>query len=973
MLITLIVVIGNLTNFFKNLTKNKELLKMSDKITCKEQSPKPEQTNEESTSDNIQIEHPTQQESLITLDPTEEICSISELPLDEQSEYDEDVELLKQLVKRVSQKPNQRNNVLLRAVALSLENEIESPVVENQEISNIEKVLRQFHLQTPSQHIEPTIRIFPQEPQVEQSEESKCKTEDSNVEKCKSRKDKPKRSQLPETSTPNSTAKSNSRKSKTSKKKRRDPRASLCKNHTRLKNEIQKAKKYNKMLFHAPVSVLQYRRVGEILENLSEKYQLAHLCDLGCGPLLFLKRLFKQRLFWSSITCIDKHDRRFYSYSLRAVPDKKWAVIDHDALEKSSIDIILARGNIGELNEYSVQADTVVCMDVLQELEPGDLEALPFNIFGMIQPKVAIITTFNADFNEYLKKPFKIGPYDFPTVTLMWSRQVFQDWCQNIIKRFPLYKVSFDEVGVLDNEELYAKYGAYQQIAVFEFIDEKLNNSRHKIELLDDLMLYKMKTQPPGIQMHRTVPYYPSRDPYNQDFYNNIYNAYFLNYGICCYEREQMCNDTFEVFSNKNYELYIREGFILDKIIEQIVDDIHSMMTYYPDLQEEVIIPLDILVNEYNAHFAPGNCRKWLQTTIEETAFLLAKFEFPIRNVNPYLEGDYYIQHNTWLIECRNRDHEFSAVDIFEDTKAYDCYLCNVAYNPAFDTDSEARRVLRDEIAIIMKKKAESIRPFSEINKVKPCVVVQGKPKLKKRGSDDPRPDWIFENFYRKHRKVIEEVLKMFQGNLGKPDPKDEGDKKDEGDDGNFNCDEAGSSKSSQNTSEDSSKNSDDASETSDDSSKNSDSSSKKSEGTSKKSEDISKKLEDTSKKSEDTYKTSEDTSAKSEDNQCSTSNENPTESNIEFHEDHYATKTALEISIEESTVSENSECSTEYSSWDELSINELKKLGYTKKKKSLQGDIKSTNNWEMIERPTFSPEGEWIVLDDRASKSKEE
>lgn len=61
----------------------------------------------------------------------------------------------------------------------------------------------------------------------------------------------------------------------------------------------------------------------------------------------------------------------------------------------------------------------------IEHLYPMELEALPFTVFGFIQPRIAIFTTPNADFNVLFPNfsGFRHSDHKFE-----WSRQDFENW-----------------------------------------------------------------------------------------------------------------------------------------------------------------------------------------------------------------------------------------------------------------------------------------------------------------------------------------------------------------------------------------------------------------------------------------------------------------------------------------------------------------------------------------------------------------
>jgi len=91
------------------------------------------------------------------------------------------------------------------------------------------------------------------------------------------------------------------------------------------------------------------------------------------------------------------------------------------------------------------------------------LDEIPFNIFGIIQPKLAIFTTPNQEYNVLFDLPTgKFRHYDHK---FEWTRAEFQDWSHNICQRFPDYCVQFQGIGKPPEgkEEL----GSVSQLALF--------------------------------------------------------------------------------------------------------------------------------------------------------------------------------------------------------------------------------------------------------------------------------------------------------------------------------------------------------------------------------------------------------------------------------------------------------------------------------------------------------------------------
>jgi hypothetical protein len=59
-------------------------------------------------------------------------------------------------------------------------------------------------------------------------------------------------------------------------------------------------------------------------------------------------------------------------------------------------------------------------------LYPPEVDALPYNIFGQVQPRIAVFTTPNFDFNVLfpnLGAAFRHADHKFE-----WTREQFHDW-----------------------------------------------------------------------------------------------------------------------------------------------------------------------------------------------------------------------------------------------------------------------------------------------------------------------------------------------------------------------------------------------------------------------------------------------------------------------------------------------------------------------------------------------------------------
>lgn len=130
------------------------------------------------------------------------------------------------------------------------------------------------------------------------------------------------------------------------------------------------------------------------------------------------------------------------------------------------------------------------------------MEKVPENIFGFIQPKLAIFSTPNSEFNvlfdSMLPNGFRHNDHKFE-----WTRNEFQSWAQDICMKYPNYQVAFIGVGEAppNNKNL----GYATQIAIFA-----------RLDILDMPLKHEIVKQPTAKNVeYKTI--YAVDFPFNKD------------------------------------------------------------------------------------------------------------------------------------------------------------------------------------------------------------------------------------------------------------------------------------------------------------------------------------------------------------------------------------------------------------------------------------------------------------------------
>jgi len=95
------------------------------------------------------------------------------------------------------------------------------------------------------------------------------------------------------------------------------------------------------------------------------------------------------------------------------------------------------------------------------------LKKIPFNVFGFMQPKIAIFSTPNSDFNVIFTRFNPLLPNGFRhhDHKFEWTREEFKTWCMGITEKYPNYM--FALLGVGEPPTGYESVGHVSQIALF--------------------------------------------------------------------------------------------------------------------------------------------------------------------------------------------------------------------------------------------------------------------------------------------------------------------------------------------------------------------------------------------------------------------------------------------------------------------------------------------------------------------------
>ena len=201
------------------------------------------------------------------------------------------------------------------------------------------------------------------------------------------------------------------------------------------------------------------------------------IIDLGTGEGALIDILLNCPQFStinaidSDLLCVEK------TYNLIKFKSSKPAC-------KSCVNLF--HGNLALQDSRFVGFDALVCLEVIEHLQPIELAQFPETIFGFNKPKIAIISTPNAEFNLHFPdlqyntiKKFRHFDHKFE-----WTRLEFKNWCENIATVYGYY-LFFTGCGRV--AETFDLLGYCTQMCLFVKIDY------HQVVQIPNVLNYELK------------------------------------------------------------------------------------------------------------------------------------------------------------------------------------------------------------------------------------------------------------------------------------------------------------------------------------------------------------------------------------------------------------------------------------------------------------------------------------------------
>uniref|UniRef100_A0A4W4DYI9 Small RNA 2'-O-methyltransferase n=1 Tax=Electrophorus electricus TaxID=8005 RepID=A0A4W4DYI9_ELEEL len=211
-------------------------------------------------------------------------------------------------------------------------------------------------------------------------------------------------------------------------------------------------------LFSPPLYKQRHQFVIEFVKRFAPRKVL----DVGCADCRLLTTLKVHRHGVELLAGVD--------IDCAAIQRRKHALapLSSDYLVPGDrpLTIELYHGSVMEKEPCTKGFDLVTCIELIEHLDPGDVEKFSDGVFGYMVPHAVIISTPNAEFNPVLPglTGFRHKDHKFE-----WTRAQFSTWALGICWKYG-YSVEFTGVGEAQDRDV----GFCSQIAVFQR-DTELN------------------------------------------------------------------------------------------------------------------------------------------------------------------------------------------------------------------------------------------------------------------------------------------------------------------------------------------------------------------------------------------------------------------------------------------------------------------------------------------------------------------
>lgn len=237
------------------------------------------------------------------------------------------------------------------------------------------------------------------------------------------------------------------------------------------------------IVFDPTLYIQRYHAALNCLKLEQLKTEVNRIVEFGCAEMkffTFIKTGLIDRKLWIKLVDIDE------DLLLRCKGHVHPLLMDHVKKRENELNVEVWYGDVSINNPNFTNTDAVVAIELIEHLYPQVLDEVPYQIFENLNPKMAIFSTPNCEFNKVFD--LEPGKFRHDDHKFEWTREQFSDWCNNIIERFPDYSVRIEGIGKppigYDVEDV----GYSSQLALFvrkdiiDFLNEPCESNNDEVE-----------------------------------------------------------------------------------------------------------------------------------------------------------------------------------------------------------------------------------------------------------------------------------------------------------------------------------------------------------------------------------------------------------------------------------------------------------------------------------------------------------
>lgn len=210
--------------------------------------------------------------------------------------------------------------------------------------------------------------------------------------------------------------------------------------------ETEDAEDVQELELEKPLSLNQ-QRIQAVLDVLNQN-QVQSVVDLGCGEGQVLKALLNQtriqRIIGVDVSTLELE---------KAVRKLKYQRLP----EAQRTRIELLHGSVLYRDQRYQDVEAALLIEVIEHLEPFQIERLTQTLFGSLHPPLLIVTTPNAEYNAV----WELEGLRHHDHRFEWDRKRFARWASKCARDFG-YIVDLQPIG-----QEHPDYGSPTQMAIF--------------------------------------------------------------------------------------------------------------------------------------------------------------------------------------------------------------------------------------------------------------------------------------------------------------------------------------------------------------------------------------------------------------------------------------------------------------------------------------------------------------------------